>query len=79
MRGRGLDLKAAISARMAARSPFGVWTPVDFLDLGSREAIDQALHRLTRAGAIRRIARGLYDKPAFNKLTGAVTNQTRGH
>lgn len=73
MRGPTLDLKAAIAARMVGRSPSGVWTPVDFLDLGPREAIDQALHRLTAAKDIRRIARGLYDLPRMNKLTGKPT------
>lgn len=74
MRGRGLDLKAALTERMACRTPFGVWTPVDFVDLGPRDAVDQALHRLARAGVIRRITRGLYDKPGFNQLTGKPTN-----
>jgi len=74
MRGPGLDLKTAIATRMADQAPFGVWTPVDFIDLGSRDAVDQALHRLTRAGDIRRIARGLYDKPGLNSLTGKTTN-----
>lgn len=70
MRGPGLDLKAAITDRMASADTPPVWTPRDFLDLGSREAVDQVLHRLTRSGDIRRIARGLYDRPRINKLTG---------
>jgi hypothetical protein len=74
MRGPGLDLKTAIARRMADQSPFGVWTPVDFIDLGTRDAVDQALHRLTRAGDIRRIARGLYDKPGLNSLTAKATS-----
>lgn len=47
-----------------------VFTPKDFLDLGSREAIDTALSRLTTNGDIRRLARGLYDYPKQNKLLG---------
>lgn len=74
MRGPGLDLKAAILDRMIQKAPFAAWTPRDFLDLGSREAVDQALHRLTRGGDIRRIARGLYDKPQTNSLTGQPTH-----
>jgi hypothetical protein len=66
-----VDLKSAIRGRIAKQSPFGVWTPVDFLDLGSRDAIDQALSRMTAAGDIRRITRGLYDLPRPNKLTGS--------
>jgi hypothetical protein len=74
MRGDALNLKAHILDRMEQAAPFGAWTPVDFLDLGPREALDQALHRLTRAKQIRRIARGLYDKPRVNSLTGKLTN-----
>ncbi len=74
MRGPGLDLKAAILDQMIQGSPLAVWTPRDLLDLGSRGAVDQALHRLTRGGDIRRIARGLYDKPTVNSLTGKPTN-----
>ncbi|WP_228241465.1 DUF6088 family protein [Porphyrobacter sp. GA68] len=74
MRGPGLDLKAAITDRMADGSNPSVWTPRDFLDLGSREAVDQVLHRLARSGDIRRIARGLYDKPQRNNLTGKPTH-----
>ncbi len=74
MRGPGLDLKAAILDRMIQKAPAAAWTPADFLDLGSRDAVDQALHRLMRSGDIRRIARGLYDKPQINSLTRKQTN-----
>jgi hypothetical protein len=73
MRGPGLDLRTAILDRMSTQSSVGIWTPVDFLDLGSREAVDQALHRLTASKDLRRIARGLYDKPGTNRLTGKPT------
>jgi Family of unknown function (DUF6088) len=69
-----LDLKSEIRSRMAKQAPFGVWTPTDFLDLGSRDAVDQALSRMTAAGDIRRITRGLYDLPRPNTLTGKPTN-----
>jgi hypothetical protein len=74
MRGPALDLKSTILSRMAHKAPFGVWTPSDFLDLGPRDAVDQALHRLTRSQHIRRIARGLYDSPGNNTLTGKPTS-----
>jgi hypothetical protein len=69
-----LDLKSEIRNRMAQQAPFGVWTPTDFLDLGSRDAVDQALSRMTAAEDIRRITRGLYDLPRLNALTGKPTN-----
>jgi hypothetical protein len=74
MRGPALDLKGAITERMAGIAPFGVWTPIDFVDLGPYGAVRQALHRLTQAKDIRRITRGLYGKPRFNALTGKATN-----
>lgn len=74
MRGPGIDLKDSITERMAVSSPFGVWVPADFVDLGPRDAVDQVLHRLVRAGTIRRITRGLYDKPNLNALTGKSTH-----
>jgi Family of unknown function (DUF6088) len=74
MRGPGIDLKVSITDRMATRAPFGVWVPADFVDLGPRCAVDQALHRLVRAGTIRGITRGLYDKPTLNALTGTSTH-----
>ena len=64
-----VDLKAAILKRIEKGVTRGVWTPQDFLDLGARDAVDKALQRLTRAGSLRRVDRGLYDKPSFNSLT----------
>jgi len=42
----------------------------DFLDLGSRAAVDQALARLAKTGKIRRIARGVYDFPKRHPQLG---------
>ena len=47
-----------------------VWTPGDFADLGPRETVDKALQRMAKTGNLRRISRGLYDRPTINKLTG---------
>ena len=49
-----------------------VFSPGHFLDLGSRRAVDVALHRLTQAGTIRRIARGLYDFPKQHSALGKL-------
>ena len=70
MRGPDLDLKSRISARIAAGHSGGVWTPIDFLDLGPRDAVDKALQRLVADDGVRRIDRGLYDRPRPNQLTG---------
>jgi hypothetical protein len=66
------DLKTQIAGRIQA-SPDAVWTPVDFLDLGSREAVDKALQRLALADQLRRLDRGLYDRPRHNRLTDKLS------
>ena len=60
------DLKTAMLERIRADAPRKVWTPSDFVDLASRDAVDKALQRLTKVGTLRRIDRGLYDQPGFN-------------
>lgn len=45
-----------------------VCTPKDFLDLGSREAVDQALSRLVKASQLRRVGHGLYDMPRMSDV-----------
>ncbi|MEZ2410414.1 DUF6088 family protein [Bosea sp. RCC_152_1] len=63
------DLRRRLMARIDA-TPAEVWTPADFADLASRAAIDKTLQRLVAAGELRRIDRGLYDKPRKSNLTG---------
>lgn len=43
-------------------------TARDFKDLGNRNTVDQALVRLVKAGALRRIGRGLYDAPRWSPI-----------
>ena len=63
-------LKSQVLGRIAQGARNTVWTPSDFLDLAGRDAVDKTLQRLVKAGALRRIDRGLYDRPGFNSLTG---------
>jgi hypothetical protein len=49
-----------------------VFTPKHFLDLGSRQGVDLALHRLKASGAVRQLARGLYDYPVQDPVLGTV-------
>lgn len=58
-----------IQARISEGPQRAVWTPADFLDLGSRDAVDKTLQRLVTGSILRRIDRGLYDRPSFNTLT----------
>jgi predicted transcriptional regulator of viral defense system len=43
------------------------------LDLGSRQAVDLALHRLAKKGTLRRLARGLYDYPRIDPELGFLS------
>ena len=65
-----LDLKQAILDRIRRDRSVQVWTPNDFLGLGTRSAVDKALQRMALSGELRRIDRGLYDLPRVNALTG---------
>lgn len=47
------DLKTAMLKRIHADAPRKVWTPSDFVDLASRDAVDKTLQRLTKAGHCR--------------------------
>lgn len=62
--------------RINQKGPGAVFTPADFLDLGSRNAIDLALSRAARTGAIRKLARGLYDAPRVEPSIGPLAPAT---
>lgn len=67
------DLKSIIAAQIDAAGPGHVWVPTDFAQLANRDAIDKTLQRMVQAGDLRRIDRGLYDKPTLNRLTKRST------
>lgn len=50
-----------------------VFTPADFLDLGARSGVDQALSRLAAKGTIRRLSQGLYDYPKSSQRLGLLS------
>jgi len=66
-------IEAQIVAAIHSRGRGSVFVPTDFLDIGSRRAVDVTLHRLTRQGAIRRLARGVYDFPKEHRILGPLT------
>lgn len=66
------DLKTRILAHMDTAAPGQVWAPTDFAHLGGRDAVDKALQRLVASDQLRRIDRGLYDRPKMNSLTKKV-------
>jgi hypothetical protein len=46
--------------RIRAKGRGWVFTPKDMVDIGTRPAVDQALHRLAEEGIIQRLDRGIY-------------------
>ncbi len=67
-------LQKAILERARHKGRGRVIIPKDVLDLGERAAIDQAFSRLTRAGDLQRLGRGLYYYPRINpRLRMAAT------
>lgn len=59
--------------RLSRKDPARVYTPADFLDLGTPHAVGMALSRMVRAGTLRRVARGLYDVPRQHPLLGELS------
>jgi hypothetical protein len=70
------SIDSQILARVEAAGIGAVFTPRQFLDLGSREAVDQALSRHARAGTLRKVARGLYDLPHKHPRLGDLAAST---
>ncbi len=55
-----------------SRGRGAVFVPTDFLNLGSRQAVDIVLHRLVQKGTIRRLSRGIYDFPEEHSVLGKL-------
>lgn len=67
------SIQDKVLARLRAKGRGTVCVPADFLDLGSRAAVEQALSRLVRAGALRRLVRGVYDFPKIHTRLGPLS------
>lgn len=68
-----LSKKLAQRIAQQTRTEAGrVFTPFDFLDLGSPHSVGMAFLRLVRGGSLRRLARGLYDVPRSHSLLGEL-------
>lgn len=61
------SIQDQLLTRIRRRGRGKVFTPKDFLDLGNRDAVDQALSRLVKSDSLRRLGRGLYHYPRVNK------------
>jgi hypothetical protein len=63
-----ISLPEAILQHSRSLPEGGVLSPKEFLHLGSRYAIDQALSRLVKAGKLLRVARGTYAAPRKSRF-----------
>src|SRR5208337_2780770 len=62
----------SVLKRIRAHGRGWVFTPREFLALGTRRAVDRALARLTQDRTIRRLEQGLYDYPRVHKKLGVL-------
>lgn len=65
---RANSLPEAILRHAQALPEGGVLSPKEFLHLGSRYAVDQAMSRLVKAGKLLRVARGIYTVPVESRF-----------
>ncbi len=68
----GQSIDSRILSSIHGRGRGSVFVPADFFEIGSRTAVDVALHRLARKGVIRRLARGVYDFPKSHPVLGLL-------
>jgi hypothetical protein len=68
-----VNLAQAIIKRIRQHGQPWVFTPKDFLDLGTPHAVGMTLLRLVRNTGIRRLARGLYDCPKKHPVLGLLS------
>lgn len=57
-----------IRERIAASPDGAVFVASDFADVADTATIRQSLNRLVRAGTLRRVLNGLYEKPQYSQL-----------
>jgi hypothetical protein len=67
------SIEKSVLSRVYGRGRGSVVSPNDFLDLGSRGAVDLALSRLTKKGILRRVDRGVYGYPEKSRLIGELS------
>lgn len=68
-----LSITDKILQRIKNKRRGWVFGPGDFLDIGSRAAVDQVLSRLVKRDVIRRQSRGIYDYPKHHPSFGLLS------
>ncbi len=59
-----------IQERISNAAEGTVFVSSDFADIADTETIRRNLNRLTQAGVVRRILKGIYEKPKYSKFLG---------
>lgn len=67
------SIASKITRRIRAKGRGWVFAPKDFVDFGTRAAVDMTLTRLVQQGVIRRIGRGCYDFPKQSATLGVLS------
>ncbi|MGB7768714.1 MAG: DUF6088 family protein [Verrucomicrobiia bacterium] len=67
------SIDSQILQRVKTRGRGWVFTASNFVDLGSRDAVDKTLSRQSQAGIIRKLARGIYDYPGKDPQLGLLS------
>jgi hypothetical protein len=66
-------LEKTILRRLRGKGRGEAACPADFLDLGTRAAVDQVLSRLVKKGTLRRVDRGVYSLPKVSAILGELS------
>jgi Family of unknown function (DUF6088) len=66
------SLERRLEKQIISRGRGNVLTPKQFARTGSPAAVEKALQRLAKAGVIRRLARGLYDRARYRAASATV-------
>ncbi len=67
------NIENKVISRIYGKKKGWVFTPINFIDLGSRFAVAKALERLANRGTIHRLARGLYNYPKKHPVLGELS------
>lgn len=62
------DYQKQIEERIASLPEGNAFITSDFLDIADTQVVNKVLSRMAEAGTIRRILRGVYDRPRYSEL-----------
>ncbi len=60
--------QSEIENRISGFDPGYAFSAIDFADIANTDPANKALSRMSENGSIRRIIKGIYDKPVYSKL-----------